>query len=74
MRLRLHHDDDVEVYINGVLAVQVKGHTNDYAIFRMRPEAVAALKTGRNQFAVHCHQNRGGQYIDLGLVAIEPAK
>jgi hypothetical protein len=74
VRLRLHHDDDVEVYVNGVLAVQVKGHTNDYAVFRMRPEAMAALKPGKNHFAVHCHQNRGGQYIDVGLVAVEPAK
>jgi hypothetical protein len=36
----------------------------------MDPPAQAALKSGLNSLAVHCHQTAGGQYIDVGIVEI----
>jgi hypothetical protein len=74
LQLLLHHDDDVEVYINGVLAYQHKGYKTDYEETPISPEAKATLKPGKNVFAVHCHQYKGGQYIDVGIVDVKEEK
>jgi hypothetical protein len=68
----VHHDEDVEVYINGVLAGKADGYTTDYEDMVMTPEGAAALKPGKNVLAVHCHQTQGGQYIDVGIVSVTP--
>jgi len=70
----LHHDEDVEIYVNGVLALKASGYTADYEIAPMSAEARAALRAGANTIAVHCHQTTGGQYIDVGLIEVVPAK
>jgi hypothetical protein len=67
----LHHDEDAEVYFNGVLAVKVNGFITSYDAFPLTPEGAAALKPGKNLIAIHCHQTAGGQYVDFGLVDIQ---
>jgi hypothetical protein len=67
----LHHDEDAEVYINGVLAIKAGGFTGNYDAFPLVPEGAAALKPGKNLIAIHCHQTVGGQYIDFGLVDVQ---
>lgn len=67
----LHHDEDAEVYINGVLAVTAHGYDTSYNAFPLSPAGKAALKPGKNLIAMHCHQTTGGQYVDLGLVNIK---
>lgn len=66
--LWIHHDEDVEVYLNGVLAAAAKGYLVEYEEMEIRPAAAATLKPGRNLIAIHCHQTGGGQYLDAGLV------
>jgi hypothetical protein len=73
LQLRLHHDDDAEIYVNGVLAGRISGYSIDYELVPMRWRAQATLKPGKNLFAVHCRQTSGGQYIDVGLVELRAA-
>jgi len=70
-QLRVHHDEDVEVYINGVLAMKASGFISEYDFFEMEDAGKAALKPGKNTMAVHCHQTQGGQFVDVGLVDVK---
>jgi hypothetical protein len=69
--LMMYHDEDAEIYINGVLAAKVRGFNGTYDTIPLSAPARAALKPGNNVLAVHCHQTRGGQFIDVGLVRVE---
>jgi mono/diheme cytochrome c family protein len=68
LALDLHHDDEVEIFLNGELLHQARGYTVEYDRVDLGPAALKALHEGENVLAVHCHQTTGGQYIDLGLV------
>ena len=72
--LRIHHDEDAEVYVNGIRAGQVAGFVGDYVLIPMNEAARKALKVGKNTLAVHCHQTGGGQYIDVGIVELVEKK
>jgi hypothetical protein len=69
LTLHLHHDDDVEVYLNGRPIYRSPGYLVAYKSIPLGPEALAALRKGSNVLAVHCRQTTGGQYIDVGLEA-----
>jgi hypothetical protein len=69
----LHHDDDAEIYLNGVLALKVVGATGTYEDFSFNRRGRAAIKPGKNAIAVHCRNTGGEQYIDFGLVKARTA-
>lgn len=65
--LLMLHDEDAELFNNGIPAARVKGFNVGYDEFDVTPEAIKAIKPGRNVIAVHCHQTSGGQFIDVQL-------
>lgn len=69
--LRIWHDEDVEVYLNGQLVAELGGYTTEYETIEV---PAAALQSGLNVIAIHCRQTNGGQFIDCGLEAIVPGE
>jgi hypothetical protein len=64
----VYHDEDVEIYINGVLAGSAPGYVTTYVLLAMTPAGQAAIvPNANNLMAVHCHQTTGGQFIDVGI-------
>jgi len=68
--LRIHHDEDAEVYVNGRLIGSFPGYTSGYVVVPLDSSGAAAFRPGRNTLAVHVHQTTGGQYIDIGLIEV----
>ena len=70
--LRIHHDEDCEVYVNGEKLIALTGYTTGYMFYEITPDTKKAFNPGKeNTMAVHCKQTTGGQFIDAGFSAME---
>jgi hypothetical protein len=63
--IKLNHDDNVEVYLNGKQIYQKEGWVHEYIYI---PVAEGLLRTGENVLAIHVKNSAGGRYLDAGLV------
>ncbi len=72
--LLLFHDEDAEVFLNGILAAKVQGYITNYDEVPISAEALASLKPGKNTIAIHCRQTGGGQFVDCGIAEIREPK
>lgn len=70
LRLRIHHDEDAEVYLNGKKIATFTGYLVSYLTLDLE-EGLDQIGAGEHVLAVHCRQTLGGQYIDVGLVEIK---
>jgi beta-galactosidase len=68
--LRIFHDDDTKVYLNGTLVAELPGANAGYAFSPLTAAARGGLRLGRNTLAIQTHQTRGGQFIDAGIVDV----
>lgn len=67
LSLKIHHDEDATVYLNGKQIASLPGYGPDYVTIDVTEKSLNLLQTGRNVLAIHCSQTGGGQYIDAGL-------
>ncbi|BDI30017.1 hypothetical protein CCAX7_20680 [Capsulimonas corticalis] len=69
------HDDDVDIYVNGVLAATEGGANGSYQLLDTYAAAQALMTPGATvTIAAHIRQTGGDQSADLGLADVVPAK
>jgi len=61
------------VYLNGVLALQDEGSLRGYDPLGIKPEALKALRAGKNVIAMHTKSagNRKRAYVDVGVIDLK---
>lgn len=72
--LKVMHDDNYDVYVNGQLLISEGGVSALYKHVKLDQELGKLFKKGKNVIAVHCHDNGGQRYIDAGIGKIGKLK
>lgn len=62
--LKIHHDDNIKVYLNGERVYTDIGWTSDFKYVPIENK----LKEGENVLAIHIANTAGGAWLDAGLV------
>jgi hypothetical protein len=70
--LKLLHDDNVEVYLNGELIYSKIGWTGKYLYLPLDQAIAGKLQQGDNLLAVHVENTAGGAALDAGLMVEVP--
>jgi hypothetical protein len=63
--LKINHDDNIEVFLNGKEVYKKSGWTTSFQYY---PLDKSDLKAGKNTIAIHLANTAGGRMIDFGLV------
>lgn len=66
--LKLHHDDNIEVYLNGTPVFKQDGWNHRFEYFDISAKAKGLLRTGNNVLAIHLKNTAGGRFLDFDLV------
>lgn len=66
--LKLRHDDNVQVYLNGEKIYDVSGWKHQHKYIVIDQSVIAKLKAKNNVLAVHIENTAGGSWLDAGLV------
>jgi hypothetical protein len=65
--LKLHHDDDAEVFLNGEKINVSTGANGDLMMIPLKDDVIDKLKNGENVLALHCTNTGGLAWIDAGF-------
>ncbi|MEO6584360.1 MAG: DUF5127 domain-containing protein, partial [Ferruginibacter sp.] len=71
--LKIKHDDNTEVYLNGEEVYNYKGWLGKFQYIPL-DELKGKLKKGKNVLAIHVANTAGGAYLDAGIVYEPPVK
>ena len=67
--LRILRGQEIEVYLGGTLAMQLKGSDSAYDEFDLLPAAAAQLRPGQScTLAIHCRRGKSPPLLDAGLM------
>ncbi|MGN6542341.1 MAG: glutaminase domain-containing protein [Ginsengibacter sp.] len=66
--LKLNHDDNIEVYVNGQQVYQHTGWIHKYEYIPLDAQKLN-LKKGKNVLAIHIANTAGGAFLDAGIVS-----
>ena len=67
LTLRLFHNEDASIYVNGKPLIQTAGHITRMAEIPLSANQRALFVPGANTIAVECLNTSGGQGIDVGF-------
>jgi len=65
--LEYSHDDDAEIYINGIQVVNTGNSANRNVLLELPQEVLKTLKPGKTVIAGHCLNTGGEAILDFGL-------
>jgi hypothetical protein len=66
--LKMFHDDNVEVYLNGEQIYKCECWTNEYKYYPLAESFKKKLRKKGNVLAIHVKNTAGGQFLDAGIV------
>ncbi|GEO08096.1 glutaminase family protein [Segetibacter aerophilus] len=66
--LKINHDDNTEVYLNGDKIYNKRGWLNKFQYFPIDDNVKSKLKKENNVLAIHVANTAGGQWLDAGIV------
>lgn len=70
LTLKLNHDDNIEVFLNGNLIYSLVGWTNNkFSYIPVKEAVLKNLKKGKNVLAIHIKNTVGGAWLDAGLIS-----
>jgi len=72
--LKLHHDDNVVVYLNGEQIFKKEGWNHEFDYIKIDKAVQQKLKKKGNVLAIHVKNTAGGRFLDAGLVEVKETK
>lgn len=66
--LKINHDDNIDIYLNGKAIYHKQGWVNNYTYLNLQEQLKANLKAGKNVLAFHLRNTAGGRFLDAGIV------